>query len=94
MPKKQHPFPRMEWTSCDEPPDSYRNVLVWHRVRPLSRCFEAVTGWWNTVEWRQRDSNPKYGTIYQPVLWKDIEEPVASHLGICPSWQSIHEKCE
>jgi hypothetical protein len=66
-----------EWRPCSgaKPPVAER-VLVWHRARPWCRVHKATVGWWNSVEWRRDDSNSReHGVIYQPKLWRYIEEP-------------------
>lgn len=76
MTTTKHAFPRLEWTPCSEPPDGYRRVLVWHRVRPWCRFYEPVVGWWNGEGWWRDDSDSqRFGLIYQPVQWQDIEGP-------------------
>ena len=72
-----HKFPRLEWTPCSQPPDDCRRVVIWHRCRKWCRFFQIVVGWWNTEEWRQADSQShlKFGQIYKPVCWRDIEVP-------------------
>ena len=70
-----HPYPQHDWRPCNEPPDDCRRVLIWHRVRPYCRFYRAVVGWWNSEEWLRdsTDEHPHAFTIYQPVLWRDIE---------------------
>jgi hypothetical protein len=69
---KKLPFPVTGWTlCCTAVPDAYRRVLVWHRVRPWSRVYLPVIGWFNTEEWMQEDGKP----IYRPLYWKDICPP-------------------
>jgi hypothetical protein len=66
-----------EWLPCSgtKPPVAER-VLVWHRVRPWCRFYQATVGWWNSEEWRRDDSHSSvHGLIYQPKLWRYIEEP-------------------
>lgn len=85
----RHPFPRTDWTPCDEPPTSNRHVIVWHRVRPFCRYFEPVIGWFNGADWRTDDSNFSHTLIYQPVLWKDIDEPRHPDF---PTWADLNFK--
>jgi hypothetical protein len=72
---KTHPYPRLEWTPCSEPPSDIRRVVVWHRSRRCNRFFQITVGWWNTEEWRKESLNWHEGEIYQPTMWKDVEPP-------------------
>lgn len=70
----------LDWTPCSQPPSDCRRVLVWHRVRPWCRFFAPVVGWWNSKQWRcdyRRcpGDTQDHGLIYQPMFWKDIEQP-------------------
>ena len=72
----RHAYPQFTWTTCNEPPDNCRRVIVWHRCRQWCRFYEIVVGSWNSLEWRQdNDKGYLQGRIYQPDLWRDIETP-------------------
>lgn len=75
MSRVTHKFPRLEWTPCSEPPSEYRRVLVVHRCRPWCRFNRIIVGWWNTEEWKHDDSNFAHTSIYQPIVWRDVELP-------------------
>lgn len=65
-----------DWRSIHEKPSRGQSVLVWHRMRPYCRYYEAIVGWWNGEGWFSALSHFTSGKpIYQPVAWKYIDPP-------------------
>lgn len=68
-------YPRKEWALCNmEKPNDCRRVLIWHRVRKWCRFQRPVIGWWNGEEWRTNVNDQGSVLIYQPTIWRDIEQ--------------------
>ncbi len=87
--KATHPC--YDWMTCRAKPKPGRLVLIWHRSGPYSRVYKFTLGGWNGKWWWETHGEA-VREVYQPVLWRDLEEPEGEDIEAFPSWNHLYSQ--